>query len=253
MARIISIANQKGGVGKTTTAINTAVFLAAHGKRTLLLDLDPQANATSGLGTTPSEIEKSIYFALIGKVFPEEIIRRTSIFGFDLIPSSQDLAGLTVELVNQKEREFLLEKMIRRLKDHYDFILIDCPPSLCLLTINGIVAAKELIIPVQCEYYALDGLNQLLNTVDLISKNLDQGPEFKGALLTLFDKRNRLDREVVKEVRRNFPGYVFDAVIPRNISLAEAPKAKKTIFQYAPESYGANAYRQLAQEIINLK
>ncbi len=252
MGRVITIANQKGGVGKTTTAVSLGGFLAALGKKTLLIDLDPQANASLGLGIDVTGIPASIYNVLAATVEPQVTVKRTNLFGFDIIPSTPSLAGATIELVNVKNREFLLEEAVGKLKGYYDFILIDSPPTLGLLTVNGIVAAGELIIPVQCEYYALNGLGQLLDTINLISDNLDRRPERVGALLTMFDKRNRFDREIAKEVRRNFPGHVFEAVIPRNVSLAEATQAGKSIIQFAPTSLGAKAYRQLAQELIDL-
>lgn len=251
MARIITICNNKGGVGKTTTASNIGVFLSALGKKTLLIDLDPQANATMSLGFDPRETVHGTYHMLLAEALPEETVRKTHIFGFDLIPSSIDLAAITVELVDMDEREYVLEKALKRLSSYYDFIFIDSPPSLDVLTINGLVGAKEIIIPVQCEYFALEGLSQLFATIDLVSKNLDRRPDFIGALLTMYDRRNRLSRDIAKIIRRDFPGHVFDAVIPRNISLAEAPRAKKTILEFAPFSQGAKAYRQLAQELIN--
>ena len=252
-ARIISICNNKGGVGKTTTAHNIGAFLSALGKKTLLIDLDPQANATLALGLDPQTIESGVYHMLTGGILPEEAVRKTNIFGFDFIPSSLDLAAATVELVDIKDREYLLEKALKRLSSHYDFIFIDSPPSLDILTVNSIVGAKEIIIPIQCEYFALQGLSQLLSTIDLVSNNLGRRPEFIGALLTMYDRRNRLSREIAKIIRRDFPGHVFDAVIPRNITLAEAPGKRKTILEFAPLSQGAKAYRQLAQELINRK
>ncbi len=253
MARIITICNNKGGVGKTTTASNIGAFLSAFGKKTLLVDLDPQANATMGLGIEPTEVEQGIYDVLVGNVSAQDVIRKTHIFGFDIIPSTLDLAALTVELVGLDEREYILEKALKKVASSYDFIFIDSPPSLDILTINGFVGAREVIIPVQCEYFALEGLSQLLATIDLISKNLGRTPERIGALLTMYDRRNRLSREVAKVVRRDFPGYIFETVIPRNVSLAEAPRARKTILEYAPLSHGAKAYRQLAEEIIKHK
>ncbi len=250
MARIITICNNKGGVGKTTTASNVGVLLSALGKKTLLIDLDPQANATMSLGLDPGDVERGIYHVLTGSVAPREAVKKTHIFGFDIIPSSIDLAAITVELINVKEREYVLEKALKKLSSHYDYIFIDSPPSLDILTVNGFVGAKEIIIPIQCEYFALEGLTQLLSTIDLVSKNLGRKPEFIGALLTMYDRRNKLSREVAKIVRNDFPGYIFDTVIPRNISLAEAPRAKKTILEHAPLSPGAKAYRQLAQELV---
>lgn len=252
MAKIIGIVNQKGGTGKTTTATNLAAFLAALGKYVLVVDLDPQANATSGLGFEPEALDKNLYHTLIDDLYPEDVIRKTNLFGYDLIPSGADLAGAAIELVNLPEREFKLYNLLHRVRTNYDYIIIDCPPSLGLLTINGLTAADEIIVPVQCEYYALEGLGQLLKTVNLIQDNLGRDLRIKGALLTMHDKRNKLSRQVVKEIRLHFPGYVFETVVPRCIRLAEAPSFGKTIFQYEPASPGGSAYRQLAEEIIKL-
>ncbi len=252
MAKIIGIVNQKGGTGKTTTATNLAAFLAALGKYVLVVDLDPQANATSGLGFEPEALETNLYHTLVDGLYPEDVIRKTNLFGYDLVPAGEDLAGAAIELVNMPEREFQLYNLLHRVRTNYDYIIIDCPPSLGLLTINGLTAADEIIVPVQCEYYALEGLGQLLKTVNLIQDNLGRDLRIKGALLTMYDKRNKLSRQVAKEIRLHFPGYVFEAVIPRCIRLAEAPSFGKTIFQYEPNSFGGSAYRQLAQEIIGL-
>ena len=250
MATVIGIANQKGGVGKTATATNVSVYLAALGKKVLLVDLDPQANATSGLGVDPRKVDFSVYHAINNKVSTAQAIRNTELFGYHLLPSSFDLAGATVELVNMKNREFRLNDALTKVRHEYDYIVIDSPPSLGLLTINGLVASDEILIPVQCEYYALEGLAQLLETVDVIRNNLGKDINILGAVLTMYDKRNKLDRNIAKEVRRNFPGYVFDAVIPRNVDLAEAPGHGKTIFQFNPSSQGAIAYKALAEEVI---
>ncbi|PJE58220.1 MAG: chromosome partitioning protein ParA [Candidatus Portnoybacteria bacterium CG10_big_fil_rev_8_21_14_0_10_36_7] len=252
MGKIIGLINQKGGTGKTTTATNLGAFLAAMGKYVLLVDLDPQANATSGLGHDASKIEKSLYHSIINEEPPHASIKKTSIFGYELFPSSTDLAGATVELVNLPEREYRLHNVLEKLRQNYDYILIDSPPSLGLLTINGLVAADELIVPVQTEYYALEGLGNLIRTVNLVQENLGRDLKIKGALLTMYDKRSTLSRQVAKEVQRHFPGRVFDAVIPRCVSLAEAPSHGKTILHYEPNSKGANAYRQLAKEIVDL-
>jgi len=250
MARIISICNQKGGVGKTTTAVNLPVFLAALGKRVLLVDFDHQANATYSLGLSPRNLPLSIYHALAGQVSPSAIIRKSPFFGYEIMPASPDLAGSTVELVMASNREFKLQQLLEKVKESYDFIIIDSPPSLGLLTINALCASKEVLIPVQCEYLALEGLEQLLDTINLVKNNLGQDLKITGALLTMYNRNNKLSREVAKEVRRNFPGYVFDTVIPRQVALAEAPKFGKTILQYAPTSLAAQAYRELAEELI---
>lgn len=252
MARIISLVNQKGGVGKSTSAVNLANYLAMMGKYVLLVDMDPQANATSGVGLDYQKLPLSLYNVLVGGILPEEAIHNTKCFGYDIMPASLDLAGATIELISQNNREFKLYELLRRVRTNYDYILIDCPPSLGILTINGLVAADEIIIPVQCEYYALEGLGHLLRTIDLIKDNLERDLKVKGVLLTMYDRRNRLSRQVRKEVDRNFPGYVFGAVIPRCVRLAEAPSFGQTIAQYDPHSRGAKAYKQLAEEIINL-
>lgn len=252
MAQIVSLVNQKGGVGKSTSAINLASYLAAMGKYVLLVDIDPQANATSGIGINPQTVPLNLYHSLIGGILPEEIIRKTKLFGYDVMPSAPDLAGATVELVSQSNREFKLQELLRRVRTNYDYILVDCPPSLGLLTINGLVAADEVIIPVQCEYYALEGLGQLLKTVELVQDNLGSQTKIKGALLTMYDRRNRLSRQVRKEIERNFAGYVFETIIPRCVKLAEAPSFGQSILQYNSHSKGAKAYRELAKEIIEL-
>ncbi len=252
MAKIIAIANQKGGTAKTTTAVNLAAYLAAFGKNVLLVDLDPQANTTSSIGISAGS-EPQIYHALIGHEPLKKIIRPTAIFGFDVAPAGLALAGALVELAGLDKREFRLYNQLKSIRAGYDYILIDTPPSLGLLTLNGLAAAQDLIVPVQCEYLALEGIAQLLETVELINKNLKRNVKILGALLVMYDRRSRLNRAVGKEMRRNFPGYVFKTVIPRNISLAEAPSFGKTILQFDPYSHGAKAYRQLAQEIINLE
>lgn len=253
MARIISLCNQKGGVGKSTSAQNLSVFLAALGKRVLLVDIDPQANATSGMGVNPRRLEKSVYHPLIGKMSVEDVIKKTGILNVDLLPASSALAGAAVELVDMRGREYKLKEILEPIRRKYDFIIIDSPPSLGLLTINALTAAGKVIIPVQCEYYALEGLADLLRTIQLVNTNLKTKIAVFGALLTMYDRKSRLHRAVAKEIRRKFPGYVFDAVIPRNVSLAEAPSFGKTILHYAPYSHGAKAYRQLAEEILRLE
>jgi len=253
VARIIVIANQKGGVGKSSVATNLPVFLAALGKRILLVDMDPQANATLSLGIAPRNLPLSIYHALAGQVSPSAIIRKSPFFNYEIMPSSPDLAGSTVELVSADNREFKLSQILEKVKEPYDFIIIDSPPSLGLLTLNALCAANEVLIPVQCEYLALEGLEQLLATINLVRNNLGHDLKIAGALLTMYSKNNNLSREVAEEVRKKFPGYVFNTVIPRAVVLAEAPRFAKTILQYAPESRAAQAYRDLAEEIINLE
>ena len=253
MAKIISICNRKGGVGKTVTAVNLGAYLAALGKYVLLVDIDSQSNATSGVGINSDDLGKSIYHSLIGGVHPKEIIRKTKIFGYDVLPSSFDLAGATIELVNLEDREYNLLKLLDKVRLNYDYIIIDSPPSLELLTINGLVAADEVIIPVQCEYYSFEGLTQLLEAISLIQENLQGDLKVAGALFTMYDGEVKLAKQIRKEVRRNFPGRVFKTIIPKDIRLAEAPAFGKTILQYDHKSDGARAYLNLAKEIIRLE
>ena len=216
------------------------------------MDIDPQANATSGLGMQPAAIAAHVYHGLVRERHPDELIQKTALLNLHLLPSSPDLAGATVELVSADNREYRLRNLLKRVSRRYDYILIDPPPSLDLLTVNALTAADHVIIPVQCEYYALEGLAQLLKTIGLVNANLKTKITLMGALLTMFDRTSRLHRAVAKEVRRKFPGYVFETTIPRNVSLAEAPSFGKSILQYDPYSHGAKAYRKLAQEIIQL-
>lgn len=252
MARIIGIVNAKGGVGKTTTANNLGAYLAAKGKYVLLVDLDPQANATAGLGLHLADDHLNLYHLLINGDEPEAIIRKSSLFGFDILPSAENLAGATVELVDMEEREFKLKKALDKIRTNYDYVLIDSPPSLGLLTVNGLVAAEQVLIPVQCEYYALEGLSQLVKTIDLVRNSLNPQLKILGVLLTMYDKRNKLANQIVMEVKKNFPGHVFDTIIPRAVSLAEAPSFGKTILQFDENSKAAEAYEQLAEEVIKL-
>ncbi|EKE16106.1 MAG: hypothetical protein ACD_11C00030G0014 [uncultured bacterium] len=250
MGKIISLINQKGGVGKTTTAINISTYLASFGKSVLLVDLDPQGNASSGLGVDVRNLQKGLYHALVNIEHPKNVIFRVEDAGHDLMPSSQDLAGAGIELVNFDNREFKLYDVLRQVRADYDYIIIDSPPSLGLLTINGLVASDEVLIPVQTEYYALEGLSQLLETIELVQKHLQPRLEIGGAILTMYDKRNRLARQVVKEMREHFPGHVFESLIPRSIRLAEAPSYGKSILSFDAFSKGARAYKSLVKEII---
>jgi len=252
MAEIIAICNQKGGVGKTTTALNLSSYLAYFGKKTLLVDLDPQANATSGLGIDYKKLNKTVYHLLIKKGLLKEVLLNTLVFGLDILPSSPDLIGAQVELRFFENKERRLEEILALLVPHYQYIIIDLPPSLGILTINGLVASEYVLIPIQTEFFALEGLSQLVSTIDLIRRNLDKDLKILGALLTLYDKRNKLDRLVVKHIIRHFPGYVFNNLIPRNIDLAQAPAFGKPILLYNPNSTGAKAYRNFTQELINL-
>jgi chromosome partitioning protein len=250
MARVIAICNQKGGVGKTTTTVNLGAYLALAGRRVLLVDFDPQANASSALGYTHAKDEKSIYHGIIGAAEHAEIIVPSPIYNYHYIPAAPHLAGALIELVGFPEREYFLRKFINRLRHEYDYILIDLPPSLSLLTVNGLMAADEVIIPVQAEYYSLEGLGQLLETVDLIRNNLGHSIRISGALVTMYNKRERLSREVAKNLRDHFPHRVFEVEIPRSIALAEAPSYAQPILLYRPDSNGAAAYKRLADEVI---
>jgi len=252
MAKILGIINVKGGVGKTTTAVNLSVYLAAFGKRVLLVDLDPQANASSGLGIHLGKDHYNIYHALVADVEPGALIRRTSIFGLDILPSSESLAGANVELVSFKNRELQLKKVLSKIRDDYDFILIDSLPSVGILNINALSASDYILIPVQSEHFALAGLEQFLSVVDLVKQYLNPDLKILGAVVTMFDKRNQSDRNVLNRLHKNFPGRVFDTVIPRQVSFAEAPSLGRSILQHDSYSKGARAYRELAIEVMNL-
>lgn len=250
MARVISICNQKGGVGKTSTAINLGAYLAHLGRKTLLVDFDPQANASSGLGVDPKTVTRSVYHGIIGAGNSLGLVLPTSVQNLFLVPSEQNLAGALVELVDMPEREYYLRKFLNRLRHEYDYILIDLPPSLSLLTVNGLTASDEVLIPVQAEYFGLEGLGQLLSTIDMLKGGVTLNLSVAGAVLTMYDRRERLSREVAKEVRRHFPHHVYVVEIPRNVSLAEAPSFGKPISLYAPASKGAFAYERLAKEVL---
>lgn len=250
MARVISICNQKGGVGKTTTCTSLGPYLAAAGKRVLLVDFDPQANASSALGYDPLKTEVSVYHGVINAVPHEHVVKPTMLFNFHLVPSAPHLAGALIEFVNLPEREYFLRKFLNRLRHQYDYVLIDLPPSLSLLTVNGLTASDEVLIPVQAEYYSLEGLGQLLQTIDLIRDNLGHHLKVSGALLTMYNKNEKLSREVAKDLRKNFPYPVFRTEIPRSVALAEAPSFSKPIMLYRPDSIGALAYKNLAEEVI---
>lgn len=252
MAEVLAIVNQKGGVGKTTTSMNVGCYFAHAGKPTLLIDLDPQANATSGVGVKLKQGSPSLYEVLSGTVSIEKAIYPTGIENLNIIPSTPDLAGGAIELTDQMYREYRLRRAIKPLHQHYQFIIIDCPPSLGLLTVNGLAAANRLLIPVQCEFYALEGLGQLLTTVDLVRKHLNPHLQVLGAVLTMYDRRTALNRRIVREVRKTFPGHVFDSIIPRNTELAEAPEYGKTILEYDHLSSGAKAYEFLTDELLHL-
>jgi chromosome partitioning protein len=250
MSRVIAIANQKGGVGKTTTAINLGAGLAILEKRTLILDMDPQGNATSGLGIDRATVERSLYDVLVEGVTLDEVIVPRVHFPFmDVAPSSQDLVGAEVQLVGRREREHVLRHAIAKVRDRYDYILVDCPPSLGLLTLNTLTASDSVLIPIQCEFYALEGLSQLLNTVHVVQQSLNPSLQVEGVLLTMFDQRLNLSRQVAEEAKEYFGKRVFRSVIPRNVRLAEAPSFGKPIAMYDIMSVGSQSYLSLAREL----
>ncbi|MEG0391362.1 MAG: AAA family ATPase [Anaerovoracaceae bacterium] len=254
MGKIIAIFNQKGGVGKTTTNINLAASLALKGKRVLVLDIDPQGNTTSGLGIVKKELKYSIYDLLMGEgVTTKETILHTGTQGLDIIPASVELAGAEVELVRMDERESRLKNALASVKEDYDYIFIDCPPSLGLLTINSLTAVDSVLIPIQCEFYALEGVSQLMTTIDIIKKNLNPNIEIQGVILSMFDGRTNLSIQVVEEVKKYFREKVYTTVIPRNVRLAEAPSYGMPIFEYDPRSTGAEAYNEFAEEFLSLE
>jgi chromosome partitioning protein len=250
MSKVIAIANQKGGVGKTTTAINLAASLAVLEKKVLLVDVDPQANATSGIGFDPKSIEVSIYECLIDGVDPKTAILKTDTAGMDLIPSHIDLVGAEIEMLNIENREIILRKIIAQVRDEYDFVLIDCSPSLGLLTLNALTAADSIIIPVQCEYFALEGLGKLLNTIQMIQRNLNKELEIEGFLLTMYDSRLRLSNHVVSEVKQHFESMVFETIIQRNTKLSEAPSYGMPAVLYDAKSKGTVSYLNMAEELL---
>ena len=253
MGRVIAIANQKGGVGKTTTTINLSACLAEKGKKILVIDTDPQGNTTSGFGLEKNDIENTIYQLLLGEISIEESIIKNAVEGVDIIPSNVNLAAVEIELIGVDKKEFILRNEVEWVKDRYDFIIIDCPPSLSLLTINSMTTADTVLVPIQCEYYALEGLSQLIHTVNLVKERLNPDLDMEGVVFTMYDSRTNLSMQVVENVKANIQQKVYDTLIPRNIRLAEAPSYGMPINIYDPKSAGAEAYMSLADEIINRK
>lgn len=250
MGRIIAVANQKGGVGKTTTSINLAACLAEKGKKVLAVDMDPQGNLTSGLGVDKDSVEKSIYELIIGEVDIKEVINKEVLGNLDIIPTSIDLSAAEIELIGVDDKEYILRNAIDQVKDQYDFVIIDCPPSLSMLTINAMTTADSVIVPIQCEYYALEGLSQLIHTVELVKDRLNSKLEIEGVVFTMYDARTNLSLQVVENVKDNLQQNIYKTIIPRNIRLAEAPSYGLPINKYDPKSTGAESYMRLADEVI---
>ena len=251
MGKIIAVANQKGGVGKTTTAVNLAAAMASEGKKVLLVDADPQANATSGAGLIREKTRKSLYDALILKHSPRELVVPTAISTMWVLPSDKNLAGAEIELVEAEDRHFALKKLLDGIRDYFHYLIIDCPPSLGILTVNGLTAADSLLVPIQCEYYALEGVTELFDTLARLRRELNPQLAIEGLLLTMYDERTNLSAAVAKDLRDFYGSQVLETVIPRNVRLAEAPSFGQPIMVYDPRSKGAEAYSQLAKEILS--
>ena len=250
MGRVIAIANQKGGVGKTTTSINLSAALAEKGKKVLVIDTDPQGNTTSGFGIEKNELENTIYELLLGECSVQDCVIKDAYEGVAIIPSNVNLAAVEIELVDAKNREFILKKEIDWVRDEYDFVIIDCPPSLSMLTVNAMTAADSVLVPIQCEYYALEGLSQLIHTVNLVKERLNPELDMEGVVFTMYDARTNLSLQVVENVKSVLKQKIFDTVIPRNVRLAEAPSYGMPINKYDPKSAGAESYAALAEEVI---
>lgn len=250
MGKIIAIANQKGGVGKTTTSINLSAALAAQGKKVLIIDTDPQGNATSGFGIEKNELDNTVYELMLGECTIKECILSDVIPNLDMLPTNVNLAAIEIETIDVENKEYILKNELDWIKDKYDFILIDCPPSLSMLTVNAMSAADSVLVPIQCEYYALEGLSQLIHTINLVKSRLNENLEMEGVVFTMYDSRTNLSAEVVENVKENLDEKIFDTVIPRNIRLAEAPSFGQPITEYDPKSAGSVSYISLAQEII---
>ncbi|MCL6477916.1 MAG: AAA family ATPase [Peptococcaceae bacterium] len=253
MGKIITIANQKGGVAKTTTAVNLSACISLMGRRVLLVDMDPQGNATSGLGIAKDDLENTIYDVLINGVKVEDVVVRSPVENLFVLPSRIDLAGAEIEMVGMEGREYLLKNAIREIRDDYDMLIVDCPPSLGLLTINAMAAADSVLIPIQCEFYALEGVGQLINTIGLVQENINRELKIEGVLLTMFDGRTNLSIQVVDEVKRYFKDKVYRSIIPRNVRLSEAPSHGKPVMVYDRRSKGAEVYQELAKEVLGIE
>lgn len=250
MGRIIAVANQKGGVGKTTTAINLSACIAELGKKVLAIDMDPQGNMTSGLGVNKNEVESTVYDLMVGECGLEECIIKDVWENLDVLPANVDLSGAEIELMETDNREFILKEQLHKMGALYDFIIIDCPPSLNILTINAMTTADSVLVPIQCEYYALEGLSQLINTVELVRNRLNEGLHIEGVVFTMYDARTNLSLEVVENVKNNLNQNIYKAIIPRNVRLAEAPSFGKPITKYDMRCSGADGYRELAKEVV---